>query len=261
LLVAAGRDPTPVINLDGGALHLSQKGWMERIEPLLPPADTAPPARMLLVHRANPGRFIVGPRLEADWAPTGTRINSVTLRSVAHMDCGRPEAISGFREVFAAFASDPGRACPHEPRLSLSGTGAALFEMLDSLEPPRGSEVRDQLSALPAAPIENEIRIPLLFLAVCTGEAEVALHTARRLSAEDPGFRPAVYAEVAILSALKRQEAAAARIAEWISLQGGDAKMQARAEPRRVSAGSWTAGADLVLGSEAALDFAAGFFA
>ena len=261
LLVAAGGDPTPVINLDGGALHLRQKGWMERIEPLLPPADTTPPARMLLVHRAKPGRFIVGPRLEADWAPTGALINSVSVRSVVHMDCGRPEAVSGCREVFAAFASDPGRACLHEPPLSVSGTGAALFEMLDSPEPPRGSEVGDQLSALPAAPIENEIRIPLLFLAMCTGDAEVALHTARRLSDEDPGFRPAVYAEVAILSALKRQEAAAARVAEWISLQGADAKMQARAEPRRASAGSWTAGADLVLGSEAALDFAAGFFA
>jgi hypothetical protein len=216
---------------------------------------------MLLVHRAKPGRFIVGPRLEADWAPAGTRIDSITVRSVAHMDCGRPEAISGFREVFAAFASDSGRACPHVPRLSLSGTGAALFEMLDSPEPPRGSEVRDLMAALPAAPIENEIRIPLLFLAVCTGDAQVALHTARRLSAEDPGFRPAVYAEVAILSELKCQEAAAARIAEWISLQGADTKMQARAKPRRASVGSWTAGADLVLGSEAALDFAAGFFA
>jgi hypothetical protein len=100
-----------------------------------------------------------------------------------------------------------------------------------------------------------------LFLAVCSGAAEIALHTARRLSAEDPGFRPAVYAEVAILSELGRQEVAAARGAEWISLQGADAKMQARAEPRRVAAGSWTAGADLALSSDAAFDFAAGFFA
>ncbi|HEY4469517.1 MAG TPA: acyl carrier protein [Stellaceae bacterium] len=261
LLVAAGGDSTPVINIDGGAVHLSRKGWMERIEPLLSAPDTAPPARMLLVHRANPGRFIVSPRLHADWAPTGTRIDRLTVRSVVHMDCCRPEAIRGFREVFAAFASDPGRACPLEPQLSLGGTGAALFEMLDSLEPPRGSEVSDLLSALPAAPIENGIRIPLLFLAVCTGEAEIALHTARRLSAEDPGFRYAVYAEVAILSELKRQEAAAARVAEWISLQGADAKLQARAEARRASAGSWIGGADLALGSEASLDFAAGFFA
>jgi hypothetical protein len=177
--------------------------------------------------------------LQADWAPTGTRSDRLTVRTVVHMDCCRPEAIRGFRKVFAAFASDPGRACPLEPQLSLGGTGAALFEMLDSLEPPRGSEVSDLLSALPAAPIENGIRIPLLFLAVCTGEAEIALHTARRLSAEDPGFRYAVYAEVAILSELKRQEAAAARVAEWISLQGADAKLQARAEARRASAGSW----------------------
>jgi hypothetical protein len=177
------------------------------------------------------------------------------------MDCSRPEAIRGFREVFAGFASDPGRDCLLEPPLSVSGTGAALFEMLDSPEPPRGSEVRDLLGALPATPIEHAIRIPLLFLAVCTGEAELALDTARRLSAEDSGFRHAVYAEVAILSELKRREAAAARVAEWISLQGADAKMQARAEPRSASAGSWTGGADLALGSEAALDFAAGFCA
>ena len=183
------------------------------------------------------------------------------MRSVVHTDCCRPEAIRAFSESFAAFASDPGRPCPLEPHASLSGTGAALFEMLDSPEPPRGSEMRDLLGALPAARIENGIRIPLLFLAVCTGAAEIALHTARRLSAEDPGFRPAVYAEVAILSELGRQEVAAARVAEWISLQGADAKMQARAEPRRVGADSWTAGADLALSSDAALDFAAGFFA
>ena len=261
LLVAAGADPTPVINLDGGALHLSREGWMERIEPLLPALDTAPPAQMLLVHRANPGRFIVSPRLHADWAPAGTRIERLTVRSVVHTDCCRPEAIRAFSESFAAFASDPGRPCPLEPHASLSGTGAALFEMLDSPEPPRGSEMRDLLGALPAARIENGIRIPLLFLAVCTGGAEIALHTARRLSAEDPGFRPAVYAEVAILSELGRQEVAAARVAKWISLQGPDAKMQARAEPRRVAAGSWTAGADLALSSDAALDFAAGVFA
>jgi non-ribosomal peptide synthetase component F/acyl carrier protein len=261
LLVAAGADATPVINLDGGVLHLNRQGWMERIEPLLPAPDTAPPARMLVVNRANPGRFILSPRSQTDWAPTGARINRLTVRSVVHMDCSRPGAIRGFREIFAAFASDPDRDCRLEPPLSLSGTGAALFEMLDSREPPRGSEMRDLLGALPAAPIEHAIRIPLLFLAVCTGEAELALGTARRLSAEDPGFRHAVYAEVAILSELKRREAAAARAAEWISLQGADAKMQARAEPRSASAGSWTGGADLALGSDASLDFAAGFCA
>ena len=261
LLVAAGWDPTSVINFDGGALHLIKQGWMERIEPLLPAPDSAPPARMLLVHRANPGRFIVSPRLQANWAPTGARINHLTVRSIVHVDCCRPEAVRGFREVFAAFASDPSQACPVAPRLSLSSPGAALFEMLDSLEPPRGSEVRDLLSALPAAPIENEIRIPLLFLAVCTGEAEIALSIARRLSTENPGFRPAVYAEVAILSELDRREAAAGRVAEWKSRHGPDAKMQARAEPRRASAGSWTAGADLALANDAALDFAADFFA
>jgi acyl-coenzyme A synthetase/AMP-(fatty) acid ligase len=261
LLVAAGADPTPVINLDGGALHLSREGWMECIEPLLPAPDTAQPAQMLLVHRGNPGRFIVSPRLNADWALAGTRIEHLTVRSVVHTDCCRPEAIRAFSESFAAFASDPGRTFALEPQPSLSGTGAALFEMLDSPEPPRGSEMRDLLGALPGAQIETAIRIPLLFLAVCTGAAEIALHTACRLSAEDAGFRPAVYAEVAILSELGRQEAAAARAAEWISRQGADAKMQARAEPRRAAAGSWTAGGDLALANDAALDFAAGFFA
>ena len=136
-----------------------------------------------------------------------------------------------------------------------------MFEMLDSPEPPRGSQMSDLLSGLPAAPIESGIRLPLLFLAACTGEAEIALHTARRLSAEDPRFRHAVYAEVAILSQLKRREAAAARVAEWISLQGADAKMQARVEPRSLSTGSWTGGADLALNSDVSLDFAAGLCA
>jgi len=261
LLVAAGGDPTPVINLDGGALHLSQKGWMEHIEPLLPALGAAPPARMLLVQRANPGRFVVSPRLQADWAPTGTRIDCLTVRSVVHTDCCRAEAIRGFSEIFAAFANDPGWACPVEPRLSFSGPGAALFEMLDSPEPPRGPEMRDFLGALPAAAIEGGLRIPLLFLAMCTGEAELALHTARRLAAEDPAFRPAVYAEAAILSQLARREEAAVRVAEWTSRHGPDTKMQARAEPQRGSARSWTTGADLPLGNDAALDFAAGFVA
>ena len=139
--------------------------------------------------------------------------------------------------------------------------GAALFEMLDSPGPPRGSELRDFVGSLPAAPIGNGIRIPLLFLAVCTGEADIALQTARRLSAEDPVFRSAAYAEVAILSELQCHEAAATCAAEWISRHGADAKMQARAAQRRAAAGSWTAGADLILGGDAALDFAAGFFA
>src|SRR5205807_5788517 len=146
--------------------------------------------------------------------PPGPGSSALPCAASCTRICCRPEAIRAFSESFAAFASDPGRPCPLEPHASLSGTGAALFEMLDSPEPPRGSEMRDLLGALPAARIENGIRIPLLCLAVCTGAAEIALHTARRLSAEDPGFRPAVYAEVAILRELGRREVAAARVAE-----------------------------------------------
>ena len=89
---------------------------MERIEPLLPAPDTTPPAQMLLVHRANPVRFIVSPRLHADWAPAVTRLVRLTVRSVVHTDCCRPEAIRAFSESFAAFASNPDRPCASEPQ-------------------------------------------------------------------------------------------------------------------------------------------------
>jgi hypothetical protein len=100
----------------------------------------------------------------------------------------------------------------------------------------------------------------LLFLATCSGDGELALGVARRLSAEDPPFRPAVYGEVAIQVARGRRDLAMARADAWLRDHAGDADMRARAE-RNLDPVSWQRGPVRARSPEEGLDFAAGLLA
>jgi acyl carrier protein len=71
LLVAAGREATPIVNLDGGAEHLRNSGWRASIDRLLPAGVQRAPAKMLLLCRAAPGQFVLPADAPAEWANAG----------------------------------------------------------------------------------------------------------------------------------------------------------------------------------------------
>jgi hypothetical protein len=242
------------VNVDGGAFHLGRADWVERFAHLLPP-DGAPPFRMLLVHRGQPGRFQCSPRLDADWIIPGGLVHCLPLRTVDHDDPARLEAIVGYRSALERFMENPDRGCGEGRTVVLSSRGGTLFEMLDAPTRPSPAQVGELLAGSPSGVTDPETRTPLLFLALCTGEAEFALDTARRLAAADTTFRQAAYAEVAVLAEMGRNAEAAAR-ARSLPL---DQRLQARAARRASGPESWAVGPPLNLHGDSAMDFAASF--
>ena len=259
LLVAADHASVPVINLDGGSEIGEVTKWRERVAPLLPPTDRTV-ARMLLLHRASPGRFDSEYRLDVDWGGNDIQVLSRACNTVAHLDFIRPALFEAHGAAIAEFieTGDIAEADGHHP--AIDTPGGALFRLLADTTPPTPSRVLAFLAALGAEPVDHEVRLGLLYIALACGDPAVGHTVTRRLIAEEPTLRDAFYAEVALLAEHGHMDRAAPLAAAWCAGQEADFAMIKRASRRDDPPTTWDAARFLFTGnSDIALDVAAAF--
>ena len=255
LLVAAGCEATPIINFDGGAKHVDNKKWQARIENLLPAASSQKPPKMLLMHRQSPSTFLIK-RSDTQWAEVGVPLKSLSYRTLDHDDVASPAAIVAARQALSAFI-ETGHvdSSQHPTALSFETLGGFVFRLLDDIAPPEAAAVWGLVDGT-TLPKDGVVCSGLLFLAAATGDAEMALMLAKRMTNETKWHRPAIYVQVALLSELGRTEEALALAASWYQHHPWDHKMQARAKRARQQPVPWGSVEGLLLGSDASLDFA-----
>jgi amino acid adenylation domain-containing protein len=258
-VVAAGGKATPIINFDGGAQHVRNKDWQERIGRALPAIVPLEATRMLLLHGRLPGKFTLAERPKAEWTQAGVTLERLSYRTIAHHDVILPAAIAAGRDALAAYI-ETGRVGParRSDGLDFDTMGGALFRMLDDASPPTAAAVSACVDGKPL-PDDGTVYGALLFLAVASGDAEMALELARRIKADAPLFRGATYAEVALLSELGRQNEASAVAEAWCFVHPEGRKMRERAHQARQQSAPWGSVDGLVVGSDPSLDFAATF--
>jgi hypothetical protein len=219
---------------------------------------------MLLLHNAH--RCWYGAIYHAyhaiadDWKSLGVDLFPVKLRSLLHVDAISAEAISKMRRRLLEFASGERDRPTLVGDIEMSGLGGAAYELLEASAAPGATDVRAAIKRLPDSPVNHLLGVPLLFLAAASGDADLALGFARRLGDEDPRQRFPVYAEVAVLAAIGRRNAAVARAEAWIREHPTDRAMRARAEVP-FAAVSWDRGPGIVRWPFQGLDFAVGFIA
>ena len=262
LLVAAGGGVTPIINLDGDPMHLQWAGAPELIKPHLPVDDAERPARKLLLYRGNIGGIIMPIPLEAEWARAGVRLEAVVCRTARHLDFFKPELFPTQSAAISAFI-ETGAVSPvlSAGSVDVDTFGGALFRLLEQNGPPAVAAVRELVEMLPPGQVDPDIvRTALVFLALAAGDHGFALGLANRLILEDPAYRDAVYAKVAILAQLDRNAEAEEIASAWLREHPSDATMAKRAgykSSRRAD----LADAKYLFsgGTDNALDVAAGF--
>lgn len=256
--VAAGHAPLPVINIDGGALHLHFQALRPEVDRLLPAMEDLATCRMLLIHRAQPKRFRSGPSLTAQWRRAGVEARAIAVHSVRHADTAAAPTVAACSEAIAAFVADPDGPAALQDAIRPAGLGGALFRLLRSGAPPTPEGMRQILAELPPGRLDASTVHALLFLTMASGDPGLALKTARVLAVRHPAMRQPAFAEVAILAALGRQGAAERRARQWRRRRPDDAAIMARAdEPVAIAAGGWTDASRMLLMSDAALRFAA----
>jgi acyl-coenzyme A synthetase/AMP-(fatty) acid ligase/acyl carrier protein len=230
LLVAAGWDVTPVVNLDGGALHTKFGGWRRMVESELPPAP-APPARMLLLQRAPFGDFPNQRRTDADWSALGAELMVVDCLTVRHLDVLSAEIYATVSGAMAAhIEAGPLASHPGPARIDFETQGGELFRMLDTAEPPDSGQLRAFLERLPPGPVDEDFRRGLLWLGAACGDRELALSLAGWLAAEAPDDHDAFFAQVLINAALGRHAEAVALTEAWCQRRGPDPEIRERAQ-------------------------------
>ena len=258
LVVAAGGKATPIINFDGSAWHVDNEDLLGRMEPLLPPIRFAERPTMLLLHRQPPGNFELIVRSDIQWARAGANLTKLTYRTLSHLDVVSPAAIAASRGALVAFIETGrvGLATPPQ-RLSFDTIGGTLFRFFDCGAPPDAKAIQ-ALAEGTTLPKDDDdtVRLPLLFLAAATGDAEMALMFARRMATEKPEHRASTYVQVALLSELERTEEARALAESWCRVNPSDRAMLARAIGARPPPAPWGSVEGLVIGSDESLDFA-----
>jgi acyl carrier protein len=254
-LVAAGGDAIPIINFDGGAAHLDNKDRQARIVSLLPAIGSREPPKMLLMQRQLPGKFLFK-RPDSQWVNAGVSLEKLSYCTLAHDDVASPAAIVAVRQALAAFV-ETGRvdSIQHPSALSFDTIGGIVFRLLDDISPPDAAAVRVFVAGR-TLPKDHTLRLALLILAAATGDAEMALLLARRMTIEEPRHRAATYAQVALLSELERAEEASTLAKAWCSNHPLDRNMQARVNQARQQPAPWGSVEGLVVGSDASLNFA-----
>ena len=257
----AGYESVPVLSLDGAPLHLRHTGWQEKVAAMLPLAGTLPPTRMLLVHRRHRCWYEKELHFAKSWKSLGVALQEVNLRSVRHGDAVSSNALDGMRPVVSAFVAGAQNEVSAGIEVPGAGPGAAMVDMLEASEPPQASAVQALLQRLSYGPINHELRIPLLFLAVCSGDAELALFAARRLAEEDAGFQAAAYAITRVLAAQGQFEAAKAHAAAWVRDHPADHCRFLIAAMEPIRPARWDIGPENVSSPMDGIDFAVGLSA
>jgi acyl-CoA synthetase (AMP-forming)/AMP-acid ligase II/acyl carrier protein len=259
LLVAAGQMSVPVINLDGGSEIGAVAQWREQVAPLLPRADWAP-SRMLLLHRGSPGRFVSEHKLDVDWANDDVRVLSRACSTVAHLDFIRPALFDAHGSAIAEFVETDDVVDTDGSDVAIDTPGGALFRLLADRTPPTPRRVLIFLAELGAEPVDHEVRLGLLYIALACGDPAVGHTVTRRLIAEEPTLRDAFYSEVALLAEHGHLDHAAPLAAAWCAGRAPDFAMIKRAGRRDDPPSAWDAAGFLFTGnSDTALDIAAAF--
>jgi acyl-CoA synthetase (AMP-forming)/AMP-acid ligase II/acyl carrier protein len=234
LLVAAGWDVTPIVNLDGGTVHTLLEGWRSEVQAALPLAVGAPAARMLLVQRKPLRRLTSGRRPDIEWAEQGVAPEIVNCRTIRHLDVLRPEVFATTKDAMATFLETGTlHADFRESGVNVETPGGLLFQLLEGQDRPSATQVRAFVGALPSDPVDQDFRLGLLCIALACGEPGLALAVAARLGVEQSDDRAPVYAQAAILAELGRHLEAIELVRAWSVGRPPDPGLRRRAWMRR----------------------------
>ena len=186
LLVAAGRPATPLINFDGGALHLNHQGWRERVEAAIEKSSLDQPSRMLLLHCAALTGGSTSTKNEQDWRSAGVVLESVGFPTIVHDDLNKPEIFRASREAMAGFV-ETSRVHPRllPNALEINTVGGRLFRTLNDPGQRTVEAVRTALKD-EGIPDDGPCRDALWSFAERTLDFELARELAERLTAADP---------------------------------------------------------------------------
>jgi GT2 family glycosyltransferase len=261
LLVAAGRKPTPVVSLDGGVPDHQVEGWRQQIASLLPRAGEISASRMLLLYRVAPGRFTIPTCCDLDWAKEAVVLEALPCGTVCHSDFLHSSLSASHGGMIASYMDGGGIGVEVGAlRAEIDTAGGAMFRLLENEVPPTADDVRAFFAVLPEEPVDYDIRLSLLYLALTCGDKELALEIAQRLAVEEPDLRDAFYAQVAWLAELGLSDEAVLVAETWCHNRPADPVMQWRATHRAEPPAAWNAGERLFIGNpDAALDLAAAF--
>jgi hypothetical protein len=263
--VAAGHAPIPIVNLDAGPLHQRHPRIAERLAELLP-EGAGPPPRMLLVQRAQAGRFLLGHDRASEWRAAGVVPTRLDVGGIRHADVLTKGAVLAVDGAFQAFLDDPEGYRPDPAPVPLPGPSGALFRLLQDEARPGPGRVRRLLEALGPAAVDAQAAPALLFLAMASGDVGLARDVVRQVLESFPGMRQAAFAEVALLAETGEADAALQRAEAWSGrIRAGDPAMLARAAQRlgpfRDPAKRWATAPTMSLDRPQALGFAARFCA
>jgi hypothetical protein len=145
--------------------------------------------------------------------------------------------------------------------VDIDTAGGAIFRLLERNRQPSVDAVQTIIDMLPPRPVDREtVRPGLLFLAIATGDSNLALNFADRLILEDSTYRGAIHAKVAILSQIGKRRKASKVVSAWLRDHPQDVALKERTAftmPRAVD----LSGAESIFsnGEETAFDTAAGF--
>jgi amino acid adenylation domain-containing protein len=261
LLVASGRPATPIISLEGGALPTYYTHIRSRMAQLLPKEGASPRPRTLLLHRETLGGLINPDRADEGWQQLGVEIDIVACRTIRHMDFLDHRLLSVYGTVLTQFL-DTGTLAnsARRRRPAIPTIGGKLFDLLECASAPAPDDVRAVLQALPEGPVDTELRLAIMFVAMASGNAALAIEAARRIVADDPDDRNAHYAQVAVLAEMGRTDEALAVAESWCEGHKLDPVMLKRAKGRNGAKIIWSKRRWLFFSGakmEAALDVAA----
>ncbi len=171
LLIDRGHGQRPLINLDGGAMHLRNPKLQEPIDRLLPNGSTSTPSRMLLVHRAEPKKVAIGNLAVREWINMEeVSLSFIPVPTIDHGDVRLADLLQAISPRFRAFAEafpEDGVAGPCS--YPLGTLGFALFEMLAAETPPSPQEIHRVLDTLADKPIGKNLRSTFLLLGLASG--------------------------------------------------------------------------------------------
>jgi hypothetical protein len=231
MMVAFGSPPTRLINLDGAAIPAGNPGlrrWMSR---LLPNTDTAPAARMLLLHRQTLGGQPNPFPVDAGWSELGVTLDRLPCRTLSHQDFVGAALLAGLTGDMARFIAADAGPCESRPA-PIATQGGHLFTLLERDDPPPPGEIRPVVDNLPARDFDADLELAVLFLSMASGDAALALEAAREVAALLPSNRNPFYVEAAILSELGRFNEAYAVAVSWCARNGYDPVLLRRAKSR-----------------------------
>ena len=255
VVVAAGGGTTPLINFDGGVLHIHAKEHQKRIASLLPGLEALTGARMLLLHRRRPGKFLIAESSMAEWAKIDIHPETLTYSTLDHLDVILPQAIHASGDALAAFVEGGHFVGAPADAVNFETIGGVLFRLLVDSDPPSIAKIRCYVEGMPL-PTDGTVRVVLLFLLIASGEFEIARDYAGRMVADQPDHRAAIYAQVALLSEAGRHGQASALADAWCSNNVSDLAMRQPLYRARLQPMRWNAIEAMMVGSDASLDAA-----